>query len=465
MPGTALERHVPTRHLPAGAAPAQVDFRELCLRANVLAKAHTVIPKAFHDNPQAIVFVGMRGGELGFSLGYSIENIDIIEGKAVPNAQARLTIIRREKHDARWGTCNASEATIRVRRKEYRDDPDAWVTYTYTIEDAIRAELATLWVERKYRKDGDRYDRTEKYVVGDVVNGLNPDLVDAATAAAEADFAARLEDDSVKTKPSKPNLWVQREVAAGRIKSKDNWRKDPPAMLRARCITTVSRMEFSDVMAGHAIDPYEEPADERGITEDDELGQDFGEQIARAAAAPKVDDSQIDVDAIYAEHGVEDAVLVDPSDKGGEDDAPAPETGPGGGGGEPEGDPPAPKEAPPADATDEPWPPDLPPEAEAADEPLVDNNWVQRFAITCRQAGLSDEERHALVHQATAGRVASGKQVRVSEIPAVRDWFAKLTAAEPDYIFKDVDGSVVIVPRSPEGDTASQLPLAGGEAA
>lgn len=68
-------------------------------------------------------------------------------------------------------------------------------------------------------------------------------------------------------------------------------------MLRARCITTISRMEFSDVMAGHAINPYEEPADERGA--DDELGPDFSDRIEQAAGAAQPHSSVIDVEALY----------------------------------------------------------------------------------------------------------------------------------------------------------------------
>lgn len=219
-------------------------------------------------------------------------------------------------------------------------------------------------------------------------------------------------------------------------------------MLRARCITTVSRMEFSDVMAGHAIDPYEEPADERGIA-DDEAGTDFGEQVERAAGAARVDDSAIDVNGLYAEDDdIEDAVLVDETS----------------GGGEPEGDPQPPKQAPSAGDTDE-WPPDLPPEAEPDDAPIVNQGWITRFAIACRNAGFSDDERHALIDQGTSGRVRSAKQVQVSEIPTIREWFDKLTAAEPDYEFRVLDDVVVIVPRSPEGTTGDQLPLQGRGAA
>lgn len=293
MTSQAVERLDPGRHLPAGAPPALVDFKELHRRAVVLAKAHTVIPKAFHDKPEAIVFVGMRGGELGFSLGYSIENIDVIEGRAVPNAQARLTLIRKNGHQATWGRCDAFSATIRVRRKEFRDDPDAWVEFTYSLEDARRAELTALWVQRRYRNQGDRYDRTEKFVVGDLMTGVDDELLG---------LARKQEKD-----------WVQVEVDHARLFSKDNWRKDPGAMCRARCITTVSRMEFSDLLAGYAIEPYS--AEEQGYDVNEELGPDFGEQIERVVAqATDGEDEDI----------VDGELVDDPVAGGGEEEIPSP---------------------------------------------------------------------------------------------------------------------------------------------
>lgn len=61
--------------------------------------------------------------------------------------------------------------------------------------------------------------------------------------------------------------------------------------------------------------------------------------------------------------------------------------------------------------------------AAAADE-LVDEAWITRFAIGCREQGWSNDQRHALIHFATRGRVSSTKQVRCDEVPLVTGWFA-----------------------------------------
>lgn len=228
-PGSALARTKP-HHVPAGAAAQDLDFAEMLARARILAKSG-LVPKALQENPEGIVLVGMRGAELGFSFGYSLENLDVIEGKAVPNAQARLTLLRLHGHEARFTESSSERATIRVRRKEYRDDPDAWVTFTYTIEDARRAELAVIWVEEWRTPPGGDRKKGMKYVIGDD-RGLDPAKVEAAPA------------------------WAKKLIDAGpdAYRSKDNWRKDPASMLRAACVRHVTKMEFSDVMAGLGVD-------------------------------------------------------------------------------------------------------------------------------------------------------------------------------------------------------------------
>jgi hypothetical protein len=385
MTGTALER-APS----AGAPAAYIDFDELHRRALVLAKAHQVIPKPFHDNAEAIVFVGMRGAELGFSLGYAIENIDVIEGRAVPNAQARLTRLRALGHEARFTESTPERATLRARRRENRDDPDAWVTFTYTIEDAIRAELAVMWVERKYRRDGDRYDRTEKYIVGDVVNGLNPELVAKATAAAEADAEARREAGNAQ---AAPNLWVKREVDAGRVKSKDNWRKDPGSMLRARCATNVCRMEFSDVMAGAGIDLYD--AEEQGFDLDDEVAE--GEVVG--AGGPDAGDGPADVvDGEVLEDAEEAPLEEEPPDA-----VPTKEQVP-----EPQGD------TPPHDTKSDGGTDSGPSDEGPKDEPA--RPLAQQIAIQANRAGVV---RGEVILAVTNGRTSSGREVTPEEGAAV----------------------------------------------
>lgn len=96
---------------------------------------------------------------------------------------------------------------------------------------------------------------------------------------------------------------------------------------------------------------------------------------------------------------------------------------------------------------------------------LVGDKWRQTFAMTCNDVGLTADQRHAILHYATSGRTSTSKEIQVRDVPAVREWFHRVT--DGDYRFLELDGAVVIAPRSPEGVGADdgQLPLEGGEAA
>lgn len=257
------------RHIPAGAPAQALGFSDLVKRAEVLAKAKGVIPSVFENNAPAIVLVGMRGAELGFSLGYSLENIDVIDGKAVPNAQSRLTLIRKHGHEARFTESSAEKATLRARRSEYRDDPEAWVTFTYSIEDARRAELLDMWVEEWRVPPGGDRKKKMKWAFGYIDTGPDQAKIDAAP-----EWAKKLIEAG-------PQAWH----------SKDNWRKDPISMCRAGATRHMCRMEFSDVMAGAGIDP--------SSVEPDDSDLDFIE--ARIAAGD--DDFDDDPNIIDADVG------------------------------------------------------------------------------------------------------------------------------------------------------------------
>jgi hypothetical protein len=367
MTGTALAQH----SLSVGAAPALMSFDEMHRRAMVLAKAHEVIPKPFHDNPEAIVFVGMRGAELGFSLGYAIENIDVIQGRAVPNAQARLTLIRRNGHEARFKLSTATKAILRARRKEYREDPEGWVEFEYTIEDARRAELTAVWVEKWVSPEGGGKKYPLTYIVGDD-RGLNDELVETA--------------------PS----WAKQFINDKRFKSKDNWRRDPISMLRARAATHITRMEFSDVMAGYAVEPYD--ADElEGKPVPTAADLDRDRKIAASMGIPLADDD----DEPELDANGDPIVDLEPV----EDEIPGEEAP-----GEPE---PQPNASPPS------------PEAEPA-RPLA-RPLAQQIAIQAQNAGLV---RGDVISAVTAGRTTSGKAVTPEEGQAVLDAIAKIVAGE-----------------------------------
>jgi hypothetical protein len=232
-------------------------------RAEVLAKSE-LVPKPLQDKPEAIMVIGVWGAEHGISLMTAINEVHVIENRPSPSAQLRLALLRRAGHEARFTESTSERATIRGRRREYRDDPDAWVTVTWTVDDARRAGLLDQWVQRWNDK------RLERFVVGD----------DRGMAG-------------LKDAPD----WARKLVAAGDVRSKDNWQKYPAEMLRARAASALCRMEFSDVLAAFGAHPH--TAEELG----DDIGQDIDEPAELA-------------------DGVDDAELVDPPAGGLRPDAP-----------------------------------------------------------------------------------------------------------------------------------------------
>lgn len=276
-PGSSLERAKPAT-LPAGASPAELDFGEMLRRANVLAKTE-LVPKALRGKPEAIVLVGAYGAELGVPFTTSLQQIDVIEGRPNPSAQLRVALIRRAGHEVRWGETSSERAVIRGRRREDARDPDAWSEVVWTIEDARRAGLVDRWVERRVADgkwpDGNTKWKTEKVVVGDDRGLFTP------------------EDRIARGLPRELPEWASKELNAGELKAKDNWQRYPADMLRARAATSLSRMQFSDVLAALGLDP--------AVVEhvfDSDLDTD-GE---RPAGRPEPDDD---------DDGIDDAELVD----------------------------------------------------------------------------------------------------------------------------------------------------------
>lgn len=252
----------------AGVPAAQLDFAEMMRRAAVLAKTE-LVPKPLQGKPEAIVVIGVWGAEHGVPLMTAIQEVHVIENRPSPSAQLRLALIRRAGHEARFLDTDSTKAVLRARRREYRNDPDAWVTVTYTIDDARKAGLLDRWVERWVER------RKQTWKIGDDLEWAD------ITGAPE---------------------WVPEAVAGGDIRMKDNWAKYPADMLRARAASVMSRMEFSDVLAALDIEPLTP----------EELGVDIGQDVDEPADPQDPSDEDGDAEE------VEDAVVV-------EDLAPGPE--------------------------------------------------------------------------------------------------------------------------------------------
>jgi hypothetical protein len=235
--GSAVEPHVP-----AGAAPAALDFGEMLRRAKVLANTE-LVPKPLQGKPEAIVLVGALGAELGVPFVASLSDIHVIEGRPSPSAQLRLALIRRAGHDARFVETSSTKAIIEGRRA----DSDRWTRVEWTIDDARRAGLLDRWVEQwKSSSGGKRY--AEKVTVGD-------------------DSGIFTDEERARRALGPLPEWATKAV----VKAKDNWVKYPAEMLRARAASALCRMEFSDVLAGLGM--VDHTPEELGV----DLGQDVDE--------------------------------------------------------------------------------------------------------------------------------------------------------------------------------------------
>lgn len=247
------------KQTPAGARAEELSFGQMLKRAEVLARTE-LVPKALQGKPEAIVLVGAKGAELGVPFIASLTDIHVIEGSASPSAQLRLALLRRAGHEARFVESDEEKAVIRGRRREYRDDPNAWVTVTWTIEQARKAGLLDVTYERWVPTESGKR-RPMRWV-----EGSTPE----------------------------PPEWITKPDVE--VKRRENWWRYPAEMLRARAASALCRMEFSDVLSGLGVDPF--TPEEHGV----DVGQDVDEPVV-------VEDPDDDItDAEIVEQG-EDIVI------------------------------------------------------------------------------------------------------------------------------------------------------------
>lgn len=422
-PSTALDRRTPGRGM--------LEFDDAVRYATFAAKSE-LVPKALKDNPNGVMLVGLLGQELGVPFISALSEIHVIENRPSPSAQLRLALIRRAGHEARFLESSETKAVIRARRAENRNDPDGWVTVEWTIEQARKAGLVDRWVERWVTKQGDdnrKRNVKETFVVGDDTGIF--------------DEAARRSRGLPVAIPE----WAQALLDAGETKGKDNWLRYTAEMLRARCSSAICRMEFSDVllgMEGGDLDLF--TVEERGH----DVGQDV-DDVARDEDEDVVDGELVDDDEAakqaQGDDGAADeamtaaATLAEevPGQNNPGDAAPEPSANEQG-----QGDEGSPVAAEPDGSA--------PPSPE---DGLLTAKQRADFAIACATAGITDEQRHEMIHMSTAGRVRSLKQLRTDELPTLFRWFENVV--EGAYRFVTLpDGCEVLAPRSPEGDAGDE---------
>lgn len=170
--------------LPAGAPPEQLSFGQMLKRAEIFSKTQLVAPD-LQGKPEAIVLVGARGAELGVPFALALQEIYVIKNRTFVSTQLRLALIRRAGHEVRFAESSSERAVIKGRRKEYAHDPDGWVTATWTIADAERANLLGKEVWKSYPADMLRARAAgalSRMEFSDVLLGMDLDLETAEEA-------------------------------------------------------------------------------------------------------------------------------------------------------------------------------------------------------------------------------------------------------------------------------------------
>ncbi|MCL1922803.1 MAG: hypothetical protein FWG15_02890 [Propionibacteriaceae bacterium] len=133
------------------------------------------VPKDMRGNVGKVFAAVMTGRELGMSPMNSLQSFAVINGRASLMAEAMRGLILRDGHQIRVVASGAEKCTIKGRRKEDKDDPDAWQSFTFTLMEAKTAGLTGRDVWQKYPADmllARATTRMAKAVFSDVIHGL-----------------------------------------------------------------------------------------------------------------------------------------------------------------------------------------------------------------------------------------------------------------------------------------------------
>ena len=132
----------PPPEIPSALAPipSRNELNVMIEISNAMASSGMQLP-AGCSTPQGILTKILIGRELGLPPMVSVQEIDIIEGKASLNARCMVGLVRRRKlGDIRYVSGDAKQATVEAFRA---DRPEEVHRFTYTIEDAAKAELVS----------------------------------------------------------------------------------------------------------------------------------------------------------------------------------------------------------------------------------------------------------------------------------------------------------------------------------
>lgn len=271
-----------TPRIAAGASAAELTWDQMWHRANVLANSG-MVRKAYEGKPEAIMYAGAKGAELGWSLVASLDFIDPIEGRAEVNAQGRLALIRQAGHEAEVldGQCSDTIAVVRGRRRGSQD----WHVVTWTIEEAETAGLRAEWVKRWVDGAPGRKGHYERVALRREGNTYVP----------------------AKFGQTELPEWAKKLIAEGKVECNDSWWNYPGDKLVARAASRLCRRHFSEVLIGRGLSLH--TADEQGYETASDLDETAAEGVITARVVEDRDEEVIDGELI--EQG-EDTVMHQP---------------------------------------------------------------------------------------------------------------------------------------------------------
>jgi hypothetical protein len=117
-----------------GGLPYLGDFARL---ADAICRTE-MVPDSLRGRADATLAVVMAGYELGIGPMMALQSINMIKGKPSLSPELMRALVTKAGHSLIVEATN-EDANLRAHRREWPDD--AWVTFTWTLEDAKRAGL------------------------------------------------------------------------------------------------------------------------------------------------------------------------------------------------------------------------------------------------------------------------------------------------------------------------------------
>lgn len=374
-----------------------------------LAKSD-LVPKALQNKPDNVFALALYGEQFGLTPIHAIQRIYIIQGTFEPKAEVLAGVIMRAGHELRWDEVSSERCTVSIRRA----GTDYWQSTTWTIDQAKKAGLLDVWVERWVKSDGRNFK--EVCVVGDD-NGI---------------FTA---DERQRRALGPVPEWAQALVDAGKMVRKDPWFQFPDDMLAAKALRRGGKRIVGDALLGLSDDvdvlvplTPEKVVAARLPDPGDADGEPFDPDPADEADGP----ADLEPDGEHGDDGIEDAEEVhDPPAEA----APAADPGP------------------PADESGvDPFDDGEPVEPAGAREAVM-----KRLMVTCGQAFPETDapkgkktHRQRLLRRAAQYAVLkehrSASDLDVDELERVEAWvhryFVSESAVTP-MVYEVLDGDVV----------------------